>query len=59
LRKQVSEIEIMITRIPIVASAGGGLGRATARALHTVGLTVVTVNRNVDRNVAWSPSARF
>ena len=44
----------MITRIPIVAGAGGGLGQGAARALHAVGLTVVAV----DRDVAWSPSAR-
>jgi NAD(P)-dependent dehydrogenase (short-subunit alcohol dehydrogenase family) len=33
-------------RIAIVAGAGGGLGQATARALHAAGLTVVGVDRD-------------
>jgi NAD(P)-dependent dehydrogenase (short-subunit alcohol dehydrogenase family) len=36
----------MDTRIAIVAGAGGGLGQATARALHAAGLAVVGIDRN-------------
>jgi NAD(P)-dependent dehydrogenase (short-subunit alcohol dehydrogenase family) len=36
----------MDARIAIVAGAGGGLGQATALALHAAGLTVVAVDRN-------------
>jgi NAD(P)-dependent dehydrogenase (short-subunit alcohol dehydrogenase family) len=40
------EVEIMITRIAIVAGAGSGLGQATALALHAAGMTVVAVDRS-------------
>src|SRR4051812_10698109 len=36
-------------RIAIVAGAGGGLGQATARLLHSTGLTVIAVDRSPDK----------
>ncbi|TCB88747.1 SDR family oxidoreductase [Micromonospora zingiberis] len=46
----------MHERIAVVAGAGGGLGQATARALHSAGLTVVAVDRT-DANLADLPAA--